>query len=53
MSLSERINEEGAWRRVEDADTIWKAMADYIRRVTKEVLGIARRGGNKMEGAWW
>ena len=28
-------------------------MTDCIRRVAKEVLGIAKRGGNKMEVTWW
>ena len=49
--LSERITEEGAWRRVEDADSMWKAMAECIRRLAKEILGFSRRGGNKIEGA--
>ena len=49
--LSKRITEEGAWRRVEDADTMWEAMADCIQRSAKEILGSSRRGGNKMKGA--
>ena len=53
MLLSERITEEGAWWRVEDADAMWEAMVDCIRRSAKEILGSSRRGGNKMEGAWW
>jgi len=28
-------------------------MTDCIRRSAKEILGISRRGGNKMEAAWW
>ena len=32
---------------------MWKAMADCIRRSAIEVLGTSRRGGHKMEGAWW
>jgi len=51
--LSERITEEGAWRRAEDADTMWKAMAYCIHRLAIEVIGTSRRGGHKMEGAWW
>ena len=51
--LSERITKEGAWRRIEDADTIWEAMEDCIRRTANEILGTSRRGGNKMKGAWW
>jgi len=49
--IAERITEEGAWRRVEDADSMWEAMADCIRRSAKQILGFSRRGGNKMEGA--
>jgi len=52
-TLLERITEEGAWRRAEDANSMWEAMADCIRRSVKEIMGSSRRGGNKMEGAWW
>jgi len=51
MLLTEKITEEGDWRRAKDADTMWKAMADCIRRSAKEVLGTSRRGGNKMKDA--
>jgi len=51
--LSEKITEEGAWRRVEDADSMWEVIAECIRRSTMKILGIFRRGGNKMEDAWW
>ena len=53
MKLSERITEEGVWRQIDDADTMWKVTADYIRRSAKKVLGTSRRGGNKMKGVWW
>jgi len=53
MLLSERIIKKGAWMWVEDADTMWKAMADCIRRSAKEVLGTSRRGDYKMKGVWW
>jgi len=53
MLLTERITEEGAWRWVEDVDTMWKALTDCIRRSAKEVLGTSKRGGNKMKDAWW
>ena len=53
MKLAERINEEGAWRQVDDADTMLEAIADCIRSSAKEILGTSRRGGNKMKGAWW
>ena len=45
--IAERIIEEGAWRRVEDADSMWEAMAYCIRRSAKEILGFSRRDGNK------
>jgi len=32
---------------------MWEAMVDCIRKSTTEILGFYRRGGNKMEGAWW
>jgi len=51
--IAERITEEGAWRKAEDADSMWEALVDCIRRSAKEILGSSRRGGNKMEGAWW
>ena len=51
--IGERITEEGAWRRAEDANSMWEAMADCIRMSAKEILGFSKRGGNKMEGAWW
>jgi len=30
VKLLERVNKEGAWRQVEDADIIWEAMAECI-----------------------
>ena len=53
IKLAERISEEGVWKKVEDADTIWEAMAKCIQRSTKEILGISRRWGSKMKGTWW
>jgi len=53
MKLSGRITEKGAWRQVEDADTMWKTMAECIRRSTKEIQWTSMRGGSKMKGAWW
>jgi len=32
---------------------MWEAVADCIRSSAKETLGLSRRGGNRMEGAWW
>jgi len=51
MKLSARITEEGAWRRVEDSDMMWEAVACCIRKSTKEILGASRRGGNIMKEA--
>jgi len=53
MKLPERITEEEAWRQATDADTMWEAMAEWIRRLAKKILGTSRRSGNKMKGAWW
>ena len=51
MKLAEMINEEGAWRRAEDADTMWEAIAVCILKSTKEILGTSKRGGSRMKGA--
>jgi len=48
-----KIADERAWRRAEDADSMWEAVADCIRRSATETLGLSRGGGNRMEGAWW
>jgi len=37
----------------EEADSMWEAMVDCIRRSAKETLGFSRGGGNRMEGTWW
>ena len=49
--LAERITEEGTWRRVEDADEMWEAMINCIRRSAKEILGSSRRVGSKIKSA--
>jgi len=51
--IIERIAEERAWRRAEDADLMWEAVVDCIRKSAKETLGLFRGGGIRMEGAWW
>jgi len=28
-------------------------MTDYIRRWTKEILGVSKGGSGRMQGAWW
>jgi len=53
IKLSEMLTEQGAWRQVEDADIMWKAMAECIHTSAKEILGTFRRSGNKMKGVWW
>jgi len=50
MKLAERIF-EGVWKKAEDADIMWEAMAKCIRRSAKKILGTSRKGGNKMKGA--
>jgi len=51
LKLAERITKEGAWKQVEDADTMWEAMAECIRRSAKEILVSSKRGGSRMKGA--
>jgi len=51
--IAERITDERAWRRAENADSMWEAVADSIRRSAKDTLGVSRGGGIRMEGAWW
>ena len=47
--LSEKIIADGNWRRLEEVDQMWEALAGCIRESAKEVLGISRDGGsNKM-----
>jgi len=53
MKSRERITEEGAWRQVEDADTIWDTMAECIRRSIKKILGTSKGCGSKIKGVWW
>jgi len=53
MKLSERITTEETRLKVKDANIMWDAMAECIRRSAKGVLGTSRRDGYKMKGAWW
>ena len=53
MKLARTISEEGVWKKAQDADAMWEATTNCIRRLVKEILGTSRRGGNKMKGAWW
>jgi len=32
---------------------MWEGMAQCIRRLAKEVLGVFRGGGEGKSGAWW
>ena len=51
--ISEKIIANGNWRRLEDVDKMWEALAGCIRESAREVLGISRGGGSRLEGAWW
>jgi len=51
--LSKEIKVEGKWGIKEDANKMWEAMADCIRRSIKEVLGVSRGETGRMKGAWW
>jgi len=50
--LSKKVKIEGSRKQVEDANQMWVAMEEGIRRSGKEMLGSSRGGGGKMEGAW-
>jgi len=52
-TLSGKIKADGSWKKVVDANTMWEAMSEYIRRSTKKVLGISRGGGGRIKGARW
>jgi len=32
---------------------MWEEMAERIRRLAKEVLGVSKCESGRMEGAWW
>jgi len=51
--LSEKIKLEASWKVIGDANAMWKGMAQCIRRLTKEALGISRGGGGRQSGEWW
>jgi len=53
VRLIEKIIVDGNLRRLEDVDQMWEALVGCIRESAKEVLGISRGGGNRLEGAWW
>ena len=48
--LSEKIIADGNWRRLEEVDQMWEALAGCIRESAREVLGISRGGGSRLEG---
>ena len=51
--LAEKIKTEGKWTVEGDAKRIWEEMAECIRRLAREVLGVSKGGGGRMRGAWW
>ena len=53
VKLSEKIMADGDWRRLEDVDKMWEALAGCIRESAKDVLGVSRGGGSRLERAWW
>jgi len=53
LGFQKKIIADGNWRRLEDIDQMWEAMAGCIRESAKEVLGILRGGGSRLEGGWW
>jgi len=53
VELAEKILADGNWKRLEDIDQMWEVLAGCIRESAKEVLGISRGSGRRLEGAWW
>ena len=49
--LSEKIKIEGTWRLEGDINKIWEGMTECIRRSTREVLRVSRRGKGENEGS--
>lgn len=47
-----KIKEEGSWKQVENVDTLWESIAEYIQRSTKEILETSRGGGSRVNRAW-
>jgi len=51
--LAEKIEAEGSWKQAKNADKIWETMAECIRMLAKEGLGISKGGEGRVTGGWW
>ncbi|XP_070007600.1 uncharacterized protein [Nicotiana sylvestris] len=51
--LEGRLSVMGAWRSSGDANTMWSATADCIRKTAREVLGISSGCTGGHIGDWW
>ncbi|XP_009798634.1 uncharacterized protein [Nicotiana sylvestris] len=52
QELDERLAAMGAWRSSGDASTIWSTTVNYVRKATKEVLGISKGFSGRHQGDW-
>nr|XP_033510073.1 uncharacterized protein LOC117274821 [Nicotiana tomentosiformis] len=43
----------GAWRSSGDASKMWTTTTDYIRKATREVLGVSKGYYGGHQGNWW
>ncbi|GMP80994.1 hypothetical protein CsSME_00035867 [Camellia sinensis var. sinensis] len=45
-----RMDDEGIWDLEEDANIMWNSMANFMRRISREVLGESKgKRSNSME----
>ena len=51
--LTEKIKIESKSQLEGDTNKMWEEMADYIRWSAKGVLGVSKRGSERMKEAWW
>ncbi|TKW31776.2 hypothetical protein SEVIR_2G129701v4 [Setaria viridis] len=51
--FKERVIKEGPWKEGEDANNMWEKMANCIRKVASEVLGVTKGGRVVDKDTWW
>ncbi|CAL5375401.1 unnamed protein product [Camellia sinensis] len=48
-----RMDKEGTWDLEGDANTMWNSMTNYMRRISREVLGESKGTGPSSRETWW
>ncbi|XP_075108838.1 uncharacterized protein LOC142180689 [Nicotiana tabacum] len=51
--LEGRLFAMGAWKSSGDASTMWLTMANCVREVAREVLGVSKGFFGRHQGDWW